>query len=236
MSTTIAYPYEENGYTLYSTAYCPFAQRARRALSAAKVPYKLVEFDLQNKPDWYHLVNPQLKVPALRTPDGTILIESLVISEFVADQFPESQLIPTDAIERAQLRLFVEIFGSRVSPHLFGSLRAATEEAQKEHVDKLLAGLREVNDELVKQWPRSSGNGGPFWFGNKISLAETSTAGFVNLLAGPKHYRGLAIPETDEYAAYHKWVEAFSQHPAYTESKLSDKAAIVALKKFVADA
>ncbi|KAJ1945348.1 hypothetical protein FBU59_002332 [Linderina macrospora] len=234
MSDASVYPYEENGYTLYSTAYCPFAQRALRALSAAKVPFKVVEIDLQNKPEWYHLVNPQLKVPALRTPDGTILVESLVVSEFVADQFPESQLIPADAIERAQLRLFVEVFNSRVTPHIFGSLKAATEEAQKEHVDKLLSGLREVSEELVKQWARPSGKGGPFWFGDKFSLAEINTASFVNLLAGPKHYRGLAIPETDEYAAYHKWVEAFSQHPIYTDFQSSNEAIVHGMKKFVA--
>ncbi|KAJ1795694.1 hypothetical protein LPJ56_007307, partial [Coemansia sp. RSA 2599] len=76
------YPYEEAGYTLYSNYACPFAQRALRAFHVAKVPYKLVEIDLQNKPTWYHLVNPQLKVPALRTPSGDLLIESLVISEF----------------------------------------------------------------------------------------------------------------------------------------------------------
>ncbi|KAJ2013317.1 Glutathione S-transferase omega-1, partial [Coemansia sp. S680] len=76
MSAT-TYPFKENAYTLYSYALCPYAQRAVRAFNIAKVPYVVEEIDLKNKPDWYHLVNPQLKVPALRTPDGTILIESL---------------------------------------------------------------------------------------------------------------------------------------------------------------
>ncbi|KAJ2847524.1 hypothetical protein J3B02_004146, partial [Coemansia erecta] len=199
------YPYEEGGYTLYSFHGCPFAQRALRALSAAKVPYKLVEIDLQNKPSWYHLVNPQLKVPALRTPSGEILIESLVISEFVADQFPEAQLLPKSAIERAQLRLFVEIFTSRVIPNLYGSLRSATAKEQEDKKANLLAGIKEANDELAKQWERPSGKGGPLWLGDKFSLAEINTASFVNQLAAVKKHRGLVIPQTQEYAAFNKW-------------------------------
>ncbi|ORX73312.1 glutathione S-transferase [Linderina pennispora] len=180
MSDSIAYPYKENGYTVYSTAACPYAQRALRALEFAK-------------------------------------------------------LIPTDAIERAQLRLFVEIFSSRVNPHILGSLRAATKDAQEEQIQKLLSGLREVSDELTKQWERPSGKSGPFWFGDKFSLAEVNTVSFVNLFAGPKHYRGLVIPETDEYAAYHKWVAAFSQHPLYTAFQTPDTSVVSTLKNYVAE-
>ncbi|KAJ1925921.1 hypothetical protein EC988_010340, partial [Linderina pennispora] len=74
---------------------------------------------------------------------------------------------------------------------------------------------------------------GPFWFGDKFSLAEVNTVSFVNLFAGPKHYRGLVIPETDEYAAYHKWVAAFSQHPLYTAFQASDEAIVQGMKKFI---
>ncbi|KAJ1956500.1 hypothetical protein GGI12_005290, partial [Dipsacomyces acuminosporus] len=199
---TDTYPYKENAYTLYSTSYCPFAQRALRAFEAANAPVHVVEIDLKNKPEWYHLVNSRLEVPSLRTPEGEVLVESGVIAEFVADKFPEAQLVSTDATERAQLRLFLELFGSRVIPKIFGTLKAASNEDQKKAKDSLLAGIKEANDELVKQWKRASGKNGPFWYGDKFSLAEINLSSFVNLLVAPAYWRGFAVPQTEEFAAY----------------------------------
>ncbi|KAJ2491460.1 hypothetical protein IWW37_002235 [Coemansia sp. RSA 2050] len=234
MSAT-TFPFKENAYTLYSNALCPYAQRAIRAFNIAKVPYVVEEIDLKNKPDWYHLVNPQLKVPALRTPDGTILIESLVIAEFVADQFPESGLLSTNATERAQLRLFIELFASRINPFTYKSMTSAEVEDQKKAAESLLAGVRAVNNELLRQWERPSGKGGPFWYGSKFGFAEIVTVSFVGLFVGLKHYRGFEVPETEEYAAFNKWRAAFSQHPGFTDVKPEDAALIEAYKKFIAD-
>ncbi|KAJ1956501.1 hypothetical protein GGI12_005291 [Dipsacomyces acuminosporus] len=232
---TNAYPYKENAYTLYSTYYCPFAQRALRAFEAANVPVHVIEIDLKNKPEWYHLVNPQLKVPVLRTPGGDILIESLVISEFIADKFPEAQLVSADATERAQLRLFVEIFSSRIIPHIFGLLRAAAKEDQEKLSASLLAGIKEANDELIKQRKQPSGKNGPFWYGNKFSLAEINTASFINRLVSVIHWRGFAVPQTDEFAAYNKWAEAIYAHPIFTKFQPADEVIIEGAKKFLSE-
>ncbi|KAJ2742087.1 hypothetical protein GGI20_004734 [Coemansia sp. BCRC 34301] len=231
----MSFPFKENAYTLYSNALCPYAQRAIRAFNAAKVPYVIEEIDLKNKPDWYHLVNPQLKVPALRTPDGTILIESLVIAEFVADQFPEAGLLSSNATERAQLRLFIELLSSRISPFIYRTLTSATVEDQSQAKESLLAGIRAANDELARQWQRSSGKGGPFWYGDKFGFAEIATVSFVGLLVPLGHYRGVAIPETEDYVAFNRWKDAFYRHPGFTDVKPEDPALIEAYKKFVAE-
>ncbi|KAI0747098.1 glutathione S-transferase [Daedaleopsis nitida] len=80
-----------------------------------------VPVDLQSKPVWFtSKVNPAGKVPALSyggpkvspedpSPKATILTESLVIVEFIAELFPESKLLPTDLVKRANARLFDNI-------------------------------------------------------------------------------------------------------------------------------
>ncbi|KAJ2722854.1 hypothetical protein GGI07_003041 [Coemansia sp. Benny D115] len=226
-----SYPYEENGYTLYSNAKCPYAQRALRAFKVAKVPHKVVEIDLQNKPTWYKLVNPQLKVPSLRTPDGTILIESLVIAEFVADQFPEAKLLSTDAIERAQLRLFIELFSSRISPVVYRILGSAEKADIEANTEKILEGVRAVSKELETQWGRNSGKGGPFWYGDKFGYAEIATSSFAGLLVPLKYYRGVEVPKTEEYAAYNRWFDAVSKDAGFTEFKPSDEELVEAYKR-----
>ncbi|KAI9503436.1 hypothetical protein GGI25_001866 [Coemansia spiralis] len=185
---------------------------------------------------WYNLVNPQLKVPALRTPEGTILIGSNVIAEYIADKYQESGLLPAAPTERAQLRLFLEIFNSRIIPKIFSMLRAATKEGQEKERELLLAGIKEASKELEKQWQRPSGKGGPFWFGDHFSLAEVNTVSFVNKLAGPAHWRGFSVPQADDYAAFNKWVKAFSTHPVYTKFSFSNKDIAKGLAKFVPEA
>ncbi|KAJ1664975.1 hypothetical protein IW140_002774 [Coemansia sp. RSA 1813] len=227
-------PYEKGRYTLYSNALCPYAQRALRAFKASGVAHRVVEIDLQNKPSWYGQVNPQLKVPALQTPDGTILIESLVIAEFVADAFPQAKLLPQDATERAQLRLFIELFGSRFNPFIYRTLMTANADDQKVHIEALLSALREASKELEKQWKRPSGNGGPFWSAGKFGFAEIALASFVNLLVVLRHYRGVEVPDTQKYAAFNRWRDAFTKDPLFTEINADHDALIAAYKKFAA--
>ncbi|KAJ1646899.1 hypothetical protein LPJ64_001643 [Coemansia asiatica] len=230
---TKAFPYEKGSYTLYSCATCPYAQRALRALQLANVPYKLVEIDLLNKPSWYHLVNPQLKVPTLRLPSGEILIESLVIAEFVADQFPEAQLLSTDAIERAQLRLFIELFSSRIIPAYYRLLRTADTAGQETEKQALLEGIWAVSKELETQWERKSGNGGPFWYGDRFAFAEIATVSFAGLFRVLERYRGFSVPETEEYAGFNRWFAAVSEHPGFTGVKPDDDKLIASYKRFL---
>lgn len=213
------YPYNKAGYTLYSNAFCPFAQRAIRALNLAKVPYQKIEIDLANKPDWYHLVNPQLKVPALRTPDGHLLIESLVISEYAADKYPESKLLSTDAVEKAQLRLFIEIFSSRITPNIYRLFRSKDVGEQEELRATLRRAVLELSKELETQWERPSGLGGPFWYGDKFGYAETVSASFLALLLKILSYwRQFEVPKTPEYEAFNRWADAVFKHQEYTEA------------------
>ncbi|KAJ2698980.1 hypothetical protein FB645_005469 [Coemansia sp. IMI 203386] len=228
-----AYPYEENGYTLYSCATCPYAQRALRAFRIAQVPHKVVEIDLLNKPSWYHLVNPQLKVPTLRTPSGDLLIESLVIAEYVADQFPKAQLLSLDALERAQLRLFIELFSTRISSVFYRVLRAADVDDQEIEKKKLLEGVREVSRELENQWERESGKGGPFWYGDRFAYAEVATVSFAGLFRVLDHYRGFQVPDTQEYKGFNKWFGAVVNHPGFTDVKPDDAALIASYKRFL---
>ncbi|KAJ1559937.1 hypothetical protein HK096_010612, partial [Nowakowskiella sp. JEL0078] len=100
-------------FTFYTSANCPYAQRAAITLSEIGASFEKVEIDLKNKPDWYHTVNPELKVPALKVGESDILTESLVISEYLAESYPDSDLTSTSALERAHSRWFITYFADR---------------------------------------------------------------------------------------------------------------------------
>src|SRR5436305_2023670 len=66
---------------------------------------------------------------------GDFVIESNVIAEFVADLFPKAQLRPEGhfadaALKAAKMRLFVEVWQSKVQSSIFTELRQTTLHSQ----------------------------------------------------------------------------------------------------------
>jgi len=114
--------------TLYTAKVCPYAHRTELALEEAKADYTKFQIDLSNKPEWYALkVNPASKVPAIAyggpktlpedpSPESAKLAESLVLIEFIADLFPDSDLLPKDPVERAKVRFFIDAVSTKVIP------------------------------------------------------------------------------------------------------------------------
>ena len=54
--------------------------------------------------------------PDTPSDESTKLAESLIILEFLADLFPESNLLPKDPVQRAKSRFFANAFDTKVFP------------------------------------------------------------------------------------------------------------------------
>ncbi|TFK79089.1 glutathione S-transferase C-terminal-like protein [Polyporus arcularius HHB13444] len=131
--------------TLYTAKVCPYAQRAEIALAEAKAPFTRYEIDLQNKPEWYApKVNPASKVPAIAyggpqvppdqpSPESTKLAESLVLVEFIADLYPNANLLPADPVLRAKARFFIDGVSTKLVPawHNFLQGKGSVEDLYK---------------------------------------------------------------------------------------------------------
>lgn len=64
---------------LYSYRRCPYAMRARMALTNASVPLEIREISLKHKPTHMVQVSPKATVPVLVLPDTTVIDQSLDI-------------------------------------------------------------------------------------------------------------------------------------------------------------
>ncbi len=81
--------------TLYSFRRCPYAMRARLALSASRQQCSLREIVLRDKPAEMVEISPKATVPVLQLLDGTVLEESLDIMHWaLAENDPENWLDP----------------------------------------------------------------------------------------------------------------------------------------------
>ena len=76
------------------------------ALAEIGVPYQIRDIDLNKDAqlgETYGVVNPQRKIPALKTPNGETLTESVAILLTLDERHPEAKLLPPiGSAERAQ--------------------------------------------------------------------------------------------------------------------------------------
>lgn len=98
---------------LYSMRFCPFAQRVHLILNAKGIPYQVININLSEKPEWYTQVNASGKVPALHLvnePGSPFLSESLIITEYLDEKYPQIPVYPKDPATKALDKLWIDKF------------------------------------------------------------------------------------------------------------------------------
>jgi len=95
------------------------SHRLRIALNLKGVQTEYAAVDLraeQHLQDEFRAVNPQALVPALARADGTVLIQSPAIIEWLEETHPTPPLLPAGADDRAHVRALAAIVGCDIHP------------------------------------------------------------------------------------------------------------------------
>jgi glutathione S-transferase len=134
-------------------------------LETIGAPYERQRVDIksgENNQDWYAELNPKKKVPTLVRKDGSVLTEFPVIARYLADENPQSDLVPSDKetlLRASELCDFVV-----ATVHMQGFSRAfrpvkfAPDESQHKAV---MERGREIIRDGFDVVERSIGSGGP---------------------------------------------------------------------------
>ncbi|GJE97137.1 glutathione transferase omega [Phanerochaete sordida] len=211
--------------TFYTHVYSPYCHRVHLALEEAKADYTICSINLMDKPKWYtEKVNPTGKIPALAyggpkpaedaPPSDTSvkLRESLVLLEFLADLFPGAELLPADAVQRAQARLFTGV----AEGALFEGFKAYF--FMREPAQKLLDAL----DALQAALPADK----PFAVGDKWCIADMAAAPFLarivllleqdlGVYPAGEGVKTLAVIRGEKYARLNKYIEDVKAQPSF---------------------
>lgn len=103
-----------HNYYRSSTSY-----RVRIALEMKGIEYRYFPHHLRHGEHLepaYLSVNPQGLVPALIWSDGTLLVQSLAIMEFLDEVSPTPPLLPQDAAGRARVRMLAQMIACDIHP------------------------------------------------------------------------------------------------------------------------
>lgn len=143
---------------------CPFVHRSLMVLEAKQVPYSVEYIDLANKPEWFLELSPTGKVPCLVV-DSKVIFESTVINELLEELTPEPRLMPTDPLERATVRMWVEQTGAVLG----GVYRLIVSRSESEAKSTVAA----THDRLALFGEQIAG---PYFLGDEYSLVDISIA------------------------------------------------------------
>jgi len=106
---------------LYSHWRSSASYRVRIALNLKSLTYEHVTLDLdknhadQHRPE-YRGVNPQGVVPSLELDDGTVLMQSMAIIEYLEETRPEPHLLPNKIEDRALVRALSQMVCADMHP------------------------------------------------------------------------------------------------------------------------
>lgn len=96
--------------------------RVRIALALKGLEYQALPINLiapqggeHQQPAYLH-INPQGRVPALRTDEGELLIQSPAIIEYLEERYPQVPLLSKDLARRAHERGVAALIGCDIHP------------------------------------------------------------------------------------------------------------------------
>jgi glutathione S-transferase len=105
----------------FSPLACSLASRI--ALYEAGAEARFIEVDPKSKrtPDGtdYREIYPLGLVPLLRLDDGSLLRENAAILQYIAARYPQAELVPADATEKARLQQWLSFIGTELHKGLF---------------------------------------------------------------------------------------------------------------------
>lgn len=152
--------------------------RVRIALQLKGLSAELRPLDLlkgEQHADAFRELNPQMAVPTLITDDGTRLVQSLAILEYLDERYPEPPLLPADPAARAHARALALALAADAHPFVTPRVRSYLDKELGLEGPRILqwmqhwmvSGLRSVETELARD-PRT----GRFCVGERPTLAD----------------------------------------------------------------
>jgi len=99
----------------------------------------------------YLAIYPLGLVPLLRLEDNSLLSENAAILQYIAGRYPQAELAPSDAIERAQLQQWLCFIGTELHKALFIPLfdQKAPDGTRQHTLKKYQSRLGYLNDRLT---------------------------------------------------------------------------------------
>jgi glutathione S-transferase len=210
----------ESTIKLYSTWYCPFAQRAWIALEHKNIDFKFIDCILyegtpaskralsiaekQERTPGFIECSPRGLVPGLQHGDTIRLHDSLPVVEYIDECFKDEPLLPADPAERARIRIGISLWNEIIVKKFYSVLMSSSDQWEKEK-----EALAVSFEDMQKLFSDES----PFFSSFGFSMFECACLPwFQRLYTVLKYYRDFSLP-SDKFKRLHDWYAACVEIP-----------------------
>lgn len=216
---------------LYTSWFCPFAQRAWIAVEEKDLDYSYVEINpyevderlpggytkkqlpLEVKkamyPDFIES-SPRGLVPSVSDCNGDKVWESLHVVQYIDERYdhPPYFLPRNDPAKRAHVRIWSDFVTEKMQKNFYMLLMDQDPVAQTKAKEAFFQECRTFSKAMSKD--------GPYFLGKEISMVDIALFPFwQRFLWVGSYYRGLEMPKDADFQRLHRWWEATSQRPAF---------------------
>ncbi|CAN1135075.1 Glutathione S-transferase U8 [Linum perenne] len=186
----------------------PFSNRVELALKLKGVDYEYIEQDLSNKDSLLLKLNPvHKKVPVLIHNDK-LVVESLVILEYIDETWPNGHLIlPRDPYEKAVARFWAKFIDEKCIEGFLKVLWCKEEERGKQ-MEQVSLYLKEVEEQLKDK---------RFFGGEGIGIVDIAASFFGIWLELIHKVTGIELATKDKFPVICNWIDEFGGHSVVKE-------------------
>lgn len=186
---------------LYSYRRCPYAMRARMALSVAEIKVEIREISLREKPAHMLQVSPKGTVPVLVLQDGTVLEQSLAIMRWALQQNDPQGWLKAD-VEMANTLITENDSHFKQALDGYKYPERNVQKAQIEYRKKGEVFLQKLELQLLTT---------PFLLGQNPSLADIAIFPFIRQFAAVDNawFEGINTKKPP-YQKLHDWLNGWS--------------------------
>ncbi|THH20030.1 hypothetical protein EUX98_g8656 [Antrodiella citrinella] len=153
--------------------------------------------------------------PDQPSPDSVKITESLVLLEFVADLYPEANLLPKDPVLRAKARFFIDCVTTKFVPVYMGYIISGKD--SQADVIKLFKEFQDLLHETgyaVGEWSLADAAIAPFFA--RMFLAMENDLGMYAVGEGPKTLEILRT--SSELQRIQKYVQDVTSRQSFIET------------------
>lgn len=179
-------------HTLYSYRRCPYAMRARMALTSAGINCDVIDIDFKDKPTEMLALSPKGTVPVLKTTQNAVVDESLDVMQWALGQNdPENWLLGNPTVTKELISENDGSFKAALDKYKYASRFAKEEGVEaREHALVFLHKLEAILTDS------------PNLTGEAVSYADIAIFPFVRQFANVDRtwFDGLDLP------ALHAWL------------------------------
>lgn len=163
----------------------------------------------EQKQPWFLALNPYGKVPVL-VEEGAWVVESALCNEYLEERYPTPRLAPTDARDKAEMRLWVEFCNSQFVPPVLSIMYEKRKPAEEQNADK----IRHNQEKLAALLPHLEQQlGGRDYLMGEYGIADLSFTPFLTLAERAGVDFGL-------FPNVATWHQRLKQRPGYEEVKI----------------